>query len=91
MSRFATADARDMNTRFTRENRILCNELVESKPINAMSNGGAREKVKELYKPSYYVLLYSCKFGNIPETIKIQIAVRTLENIENEKSSKAVT
>jgi len=39
-----------MNTRLTHENRLLYNELVESKPINAISNGGVREKVEELYK-----------------------------------------
>jgi len=40
-----------------------------------MSNGGAREKVEELYKLSYSINSY--KFGNIPTSTKIQIAVRT--------------
>jgi len=34
-----------------RIDRILCNELVESKPI---SNLEAREKVEELYKRIHY-------------------------------------
>jgi len=39
MSRFV-----GMNTRLSRENRILRNGLVESKPINATSNAEEREK-----------------------------------------------
>jgi len=54
-----TADTWDMNTRLTRKNRSLYNELVESKPINVISNGGARKEVEELYKRNYYTLLYS--------------------------------
>jgi len=80
-----------------RENRILCNELVESKPINAISNEHARKKIEELYKRGYYFLLYSYKFGNIPigtNTKYIQVHtsiykslfVQTLENTENEKN-----
>jgi len=72
MSRFITVDTWDMNTRLTRENRILYNELVESKSINEE----AREKVEELYKRNYYTLLYSYKFGDIPRNTKIQIVIR---------------
>jgi len=45
--------------RLIRSKIVYCNELVESKSINAISNGGAREKVEELYKRNYYTLLYS--------------------------------
>jgi len=66
-----------MNTRLIRENRLVYNEL-ESKPI---SNGGMREKVKELYRRNYYTLLYFYKFENIPRNTKMQIAVRINSDI----------
>jgi len=77
-----------MHTRLTCKNRTLYVELVESKSINAISNGGAREKVGELYKRNYLILLYTYKFGNIPSRTKIQIAGRTNSRkySENEKS-----
>jgi len=58
--------------RFTRENRTLCNELIESKPINTISNG-AQEK-NYIYE---VITLYSYKFGSIPTSTKIQMVVRT--------------
>jgi len=39
-----------VNTRLARENLLLYNELVEFKPINAISNRRAQENVEELYK-----------------------------------------
>jgi len=77
-----------MKTRLIRENRLLYNEFVESKPINAISNEGARKRVKELYKRIYYTLYYILTRLEIFQEIQRykSLFVQTLKNPENEKS-----
>jgi len=61
--------------------------------MNAISNGGAREKVGELYKRNYLILLYTYKFGNIPSRTKVQIVILSEIIGKQDKllHSKAVT
>jgi len=77
-----------MNTRLIRENRLLYNELVESKPINAISNKEMRKKVEKLCRRNYYTLLYSFKFENILRKYKEQIAVCTNSKILRIRKAK---
>jgi len=71
-----------MNTKLTRENRILY-KLVESKAINAISNGGVREKVDELYKRSYYILISL----EIFQVVQIQIQIARMKILRTRKAA----
>jgi len=79
-----------MNMRFTRENWMLRNELVDSNPINAISNGGAREKVEDVCRINEIITLYyiltSLEIFQEIQRYKSPF-VQTLENIENEETT----
>jgi len=75
-----------MNTRLT-ENQLLYNELIESKPINAISNGGMREKVEEFYKRNYYHSIIFSQVWKYSKNYKdTNRCSYTLENTENKKN-----